>query len=146
MNCLEINSRLAIPLDEIHYDYARSGGPGGQNVNKVNSKAILRFDLRQSPSLNETQRARLEEALAHRLTTQGELVLSSQEHRSQQANREAVTARFVMILQQGLRVQAPRVATKPTRSSRENRLESKLRRQVIKTKRQNNNWQRDSGW
>src|SRR5579872_5377604 len=83
---LKINDRIVLPLSELQWDFARSGGPGGQNVNKVNSKALLRWNPVTSPSLPEPVRARLLKAIGSRLTGEGELLITSQETRDQARN------------------------------------------------------------
>lgn len=140
---LIINSKLSIPPAELDFQSTRSSGPGGQNVNKLETKIILRFDVANSPSLSETQRERLLEKLASRLTTEGVLVIASQEHRTQTANREAAVARFVNLLKEALKPVRPRVATRPTRASKEQRLEVKKQRQQVKQRRAKGNWSSD---
>src|SRR4051812_49410188 len=83
---LRINHRIAIPLAEFRYEFSRSGGPGGQNVNKVNSKVVLRWNPAASPSLPALVRDRLLHAVANRLTREGELLVSSQLTRDQSRN------------------------------------------------------------
>src|SRR3954452_21496747 len=83
---LRINDRIAIPLAEFHWEFSRSGGPGGQNVNKVNSKVLLRWNPAASPSLPGPVRDRLLQALANRLTREGELLVRSQRTRDQARN------------------------------------------------------------
>ena len=141
---LSITPRLSIPLDELEFQSTRSSGPGGQNVNKLETKVILRFDVLNSPSLSPEQRALLQEKLANRLTNDGVLVMASQEHRSQSANRETVIARFRLLLQQALKPVRKRIPTRPGLAARESRLALKKQRQGIKQKRQKRNF--DEGW
>jgi ribosome-associated protein len=85
---LEINAHLRIPDEEFEWSYVRSGGPGGQNVNKVASKAVLRWNVAGSPSLPADVKARLRAGQANRITAAGELVLTSQRYRDQERNRQ----------------------------------------------------------
>src|SRR5262249_37901917 len=85
---MEINDRLRIPDEEFAWSFVRAGGPGGQNVNKVASKGVLRWDLAASPSVPEDVKSRLRTLLRRRITGEGELVLCSQRHRDQQRNRQ----------------------------------------------------------
>jgi ribosome-associated protein len=135
MDAIDINPRLAIPEDELDFSFARSGGPGGQNVNKVNSQVVLRFDLANSPSLTDDQRRRIASKLRNRITTDGELVLSSQTHRTQLANREAVVDRFRELIREALKRPKVRKKTKPSRAAKERRLESKKKRSQRKRQR-----------
>jgi ribosome-associated protein len=113
-------------------DFARSGGPGGQNVNKVNSKAIARIRLDEVLGLSEAEAAQAADRLASRLTTLGELVVQADEERDQGRNREAAIARLVALIAGAARLAKPRKATKPTRASRERRLASKRTRSSSK--------------
>ncbi len=116
-------------------DFARSGGPGGQNVNKVNSKAIARIRLDQVAGLSAAEAAMAAERLAGRLTTSGELVIQSDEERDQGRNREAALARMFSIIAGAARLPKIRKATRPTRGSKERRLASKRVRSVSKDRR-----------
>jgi ribosome-associated protein len=132
---LRIGPELIIPPEELVFETARSGGPGGQNVNKVESKVILRYDVRRSRILTEDQRLMLLEKLAGRLTKEGELVLHSSRFREQKRNAEAARDRLLEILLEALAPRVPRVETRPTRSSRKKRLETKRKRADVKRRR-----------
>ena len=129
---LEINAHLRIPDDELEWSYVRSGGPGGQNVNKVASKAVLRWNLAASPSLPEDVKARLRARQANRITAEGDLVLTSQRYRDQERNRQDCLDKLrEMIAEAAVRPKARR-KTKPTRGSQEARLRAKKRRAATK--------------
>jgi len=126
---------LDIPEEELSFATARSGGPGGQNVNKLETKVTVRFDVAGSPSLTDAQRQRLRERLATRITRDGVLQVSSQRHRSQGANRDAAVARFAELVQEALAEEAPRRPTRPTAASRRKRLDQKRRQSRRKQQR-----------
>src|SRR5882757_1533960 len=88
MEIMEINDRLRIPDEEFAWSFVRSGGPGGQNVNKVASKAVLRWDLAASPSISDDVKERFRTANPSRVTTEGEVVISSERTRSQPMNKQ----------------------------------------------------------
>ena len=135
MPSIVITSDISIPLGEIHFQFSRSGGPGGQNVNRVATKVELRFDIRHSPSFSDEQREILFHRLAKRIDTRGFFHLSSQESRSQWMNRQEVLDRFRAILARALAPQKKRTRTAPTSSSREKRLHAKKHRGAKKQSR-----------
>ncbi len=120
---------------ELQYQFARSGGAGGQNVNKVATKAELRFNVRQSQVLTDEERAILEEKLASKLTTEGELVLTHQTERTQLANKEKVTRKFYRLIEKAFEKPKPRKPTKPSKSSVDERIATKKHKGDVKEKR-----------
>ena len=133
---LEITRSLSIPTSELRMQRSRSTGPGGQNVNKLETRVTLLFDVAGSPTLTPSQRDRILATLRTRITKDGVLRVTSQRHRTQGANREAATERFVALLQQALRPVKSRKPTKPTRASKTRRLDAKKQRGSIKKGRQ----------
>jgi ribosome-associated protein len=129
---VEVGPRLRIPAAELDLAYATSGGPGGQNVNKVASKAILRWNLARSTAVAPEDRAWLLARLAGRLTGEGELVIASDRHRDQPQNVADVLDRLRDVLRSALARPKARRATRPSRASRERRLASKRRRSETK--------------
>jgi ribosome-associated protein len=132
---VRVSETIAIPLAEITLSYTRAGGPGGQNVNKVASKAVLRFSVRDSPTLREPARERALRRLASRLTTEGELVLTSAVHREQARNRAAVLARLAELLAAAVKPPRRRKKTLPSKAARERRLTAKRQRGARKRER-----------
>jgi ribosome-associated protein len=133
---LRITDRVSIPLSELSFRFSRSSGPGGQHVNRSETRVELVFDLMGSPSLSERQKARASGRLEGYLDKDGILHLVSQSTRSQLRNREDVVERFRTLLRAALRIRRKRYATKPTRAARERRLEEKTRRGDTKKRRQ----------
>jgi ribosome-associated protein len=133
---LRITDRVSIPLGELSFRFSRSSGPGGQHVNRSETRVELLFDLMGSPSLTERQKARASDRLEGYLDKDRVLHLVSQSTRSQLRNREDVVERFRTLLRAALRVRRRRYPTKPTRAAREKRLEEKTRRSETKKRRQ----------
>ena len=129
---LRITSRVFIPFGEIQFRFSRSGGAGGQHVNKVSTRVELLFDMRNSQGLNGAQKRLVMERLQSRISSDGWLTLSSQESRSQWRNREIVIHKFASLLKEALKEPAPRIASKATKSSRERRLKQKKLESVKK--------------
>jgi ribosome-associated protein len=128
---LIINDRLSLPLEEIELSAMRSQGSGGQNVNKTSTAIHLRFDIRAS-SLPEAIKTRLLQRQDQRITREGVVVVKAQQHRSQEQNREAALERLRELIAAAAVVPRVRRATKPTRASRERRLEGKTLRSRTK--------------
>lgn len=122
-------------LSDLTYQFSRSGGAGGQNVNKVATKAELRFSVRDSALITDAERATLLEKLANKLTTEGELVMTHQTERTQLANKEKVTKKFLRLIGKAFETQKPRRATRPSRSAIEERHTDKRQRGEIKANR-----------
>ncbi|WP_438352346.1 alternative ribosome rescue aminoacyl-tRNA hydrolase ArfB [Microbacterium sp. CJ88] len=129
---LRVTAGTTIPEAELSWRFSRSSGPGGQGVNTTDSRVELVWDAARSPVLSSVQRERLLERLKGRLVD-GMLVVAASEHRAQLRNREAARERMTALVAEALRPPAaPRRATKPTRGSKERRLEGKRRRTDVK--------------
>jgi ribosome-associated protein len=127
---------LHIPFHEMEFTYARSRGPGGQNVNRTNSAAILRWNLWSSQVLSAEIKERLALKLHGKLTVDGDLIIRSEVHRDQDQNRSECIQKLHEMLRKALFVPKKRVATKPTRSSKRKRLDSKKKDAETKALRQ----------
>jgi ribosome-associated protein len=132
---IQITPTLSIDENEIQLDFIRSSGPGGQNVNKVATAVQMRFDVRNSPSLPEEVKARLESLAGSRMTTEGVLVIEAKRYRSQEQNRADALARLVALIFQASEPPKPRKRTRPSAASQAERIEEKKRRGAIKKSR-----------
>jgi ribosome-associated protein len=130
-----VTPRLTIPAGELSIAFARSGGPGGQNVNKVSSKVDLRWNPTTSAALTTDDRALLLEKLANRLTTEGELIVTSTLTRDQIKNRDDAASKLALIVRSALFRPKARRATKPSKASKRRRVEDKRHRAQIKRNR-----------
>lgn len=129
---IKVTNSIALDEDELQESFIRASGPGGQNVNKVESAVQLRFDVRNSPSLPEDVKERLERIAGKRLTNDGVLIITAQRFRMQERNREDAVARLVELVRQATERPKPRRPTRPTLASKKRRLEAKGRRSEIK--------------
>ena len=130
---IEITPQLAIGDDEISERFVKASGPGGQHVNKTSSAVELRFDVRNSPSLAEDVKHRLERLAGSRLTLDGVIVLFSQGSRSQELNRQEVRERLADLIRRALHRPKARKPTRPTLASKLRRLDVKTRRGGVKS-------------
>lgn len=137
MNTLFVNNAIAVPLAEIEFTFARSGGPGGQNVNKVNSKAQMRWRVTETESLPGDVQERFISKFAKRINNEGDLIIASQEHRDQASNVDACLEKLREMLTEVAVAPEPRRATKPSRAAKRRRVESKRIRSVTKQLRRN---------
>ena len=135
MQELEITPNWRLPTDEFSFEYSRSSGPGGQNVNKVSSKVTLRWNLVNSRHVPEHLRGQLQTRLASRLTRLGELLVTSQRTRDQDRNRVDCLERLAELLRDAAHRDKPRRPTKPTAGSRRRRVANKRARSEVKRNR-----------
>ncbi len=129
---IEVGEGITIPEGELTFVASRSSGPGGQNVNKVSTRVTLVFDLHNSSCFNPEQKARIQRRLANRISKEGLLQVSSQQFRSQSANRKAVQGRLADLLSKALQKRAPRKKRPIPESVRQRRLQEKQRRSQLK--------------
>lgn len=132
---IEVTERVSIPEEELTFTASLSGGPGGQNVNKVNSRITLWFDVLNSPSLLPEDKELIVARLGSRIGKNGVLRIISQSTRSQAANKELAVRRFVEVLQAALKRLPMRKKTKVSRAAKLRRLEEKKQRSMLKGER-----------
>lgn len=135
---IRVNPRISLDESELQEEFVRASGPGGQHVNKTETAVQLRFDVRRSPNLPDPVRHRLERLAGSRLTQDGVLILVADRHRSQMRNREDARERLIDLIREAAAPPPPpRRPTKPTKGSKERRLEGKAKRSEVKKMRGN---------
>jgi ribosome-associated protein len=132
---IAVTSEISISEEELWFTATLSGGPGGQNVNKVNTRVTLQFDVVNSPSLSPELKALITTRLGSRINKNGVLRVVSQQTRSQTANREAALLRFVELLRTAVKQEKPRRKTGVSKRAKERRLEDKKQHSVLKRER-----------
>jgi ribosome-associated protein len=130
-----VTSSVQLDDSELRFDFIRSAGPGGQNVNKVATAAQLRFDVASSPSLPAEVKQRLARLAGARLNADGVLVIEAKRYRTQEQNRQDAINRLLALIRQAAAPPRPRRATRPTLASQQRRLETKKRRSAVKSTR-----------
>lgn len=130
---MRITGSISLDPSEIEETFHRASGPGGQNVNKVETAVQLRFDVRNSPSLEEEVKDRLTSIAGHRMTRDGILVITAQQHRTQERNRQDARDRLAELIRQALVRPKRRRATRPSLGAKRRRLEGKKARSSIKS-------------
>jgi ribosome-associated protein len=129
---IRVNDKITIQDWEVTEHFVRSSGPGGQNVNKVNSAVELRFEAERSPSLPDPVKRRLRRIAGRKWTTDGALVLQVQDTRSQARNREIAQERLAEMIRKACEKPKRRIPTKPTKGSKRRRIEAKKKRGEVK--------------
>ena len=137
---IHITDDILIPENELTFTASRSGGPGGQNVNKVSSKVTLSFDLRGSAALSEEQKRKVMGALATRVNRDGVLQIVSQRTRSQELNRADALTRFAALLRRALTPRRARIETRVPAAAKQRRLEEKRKHGLTKQTRSRRGW------
>ncbi len=129
---IRVNDKISLDDSELHEEFVRASGPGGQNVNKVSTAVQLRFDAAGSPNLPPEVRDRLLRLAGKKATTEGVIVIDARRHRTRERNRQDAVDRLIALVAKAADIPRPRKATRPTAASRARRLESKRRRSRLK--------------
>src|SRR5262245_37149977 len=132
---IEISGHIALDEDELEFSFIRASGPGGQNVNKVATAVQMRFDARRPPSLPDAVSARLQRLAGARLTQDGVIVITANRFRTQERNKADAIERLAELIRRAEPAPVARRPTKPTRASKEKRLQTKARRSGVKAMR-----------
>ncbi|UCD29644.1 MAG: aminoacyl-tRNA hydrolase [Planctomycetota bacterium] len=133
---IDICQGISVSEHELSFSFERSPGPGGQNVNKVNTRVTLHFDLKSSTSLSNQQKNTIREALNSRINQDGVLRIHSSKERTQLANRRAAVNRFIELMSGVLTIPKPRKKTQVTAAAHKKRIDTKVRRGILKQTRQ----------
>jgi ribosome-associated protein len=137
---LEISASVVIPDSDLSFAFVRASGPGGQNVNKVSSAVQLRFDMAGSTALSDAVKNRLRVLAGRRFTDEGAILIIARNQRSQDHNRREALERLADLIRRALVAPKTRKATKPTKASRERRLDGKVHQQRTKQRRKQVRW------
>jgi ribosome-associated protein len=129
---IEIDNKIFIPESELQFNFIRSSGPGGQNVNKVSTAVQLRFDIINSPSLAEEVKVRLIAASGNKVTKEGILIIEAKRFRTQESNKQDALKRFTELIRKAERKPKKRITTKPSQESKKKRIEEKKKRSETK--------------
>jgi len=129
---IEINNKIFIPETELQFNFIRSSGPGGQNVNKVSTAVQLRFDIINSPSLSDELKRRLIVKSGNKVTKEGILIIEAKRFRTQESNKQDAIERFTELIRKAGRKPKKRIKTKPSYKSKQKRIEEKKKRSETK--------------
>ena len=132
---IRVTDNISINETELEFEFTRSGGPGGQKVNKTSSAVVLKFDIDGSPSLSEAVKNRLKKIGGSGVTTNGILIINARRYRSQTMNRDDAVQRLIRLLKKAAQKPVERKSTKPTLAAKKKRLQEKRERSLLKKKR-----------